>query len=460
MESIQTAQDIGKRCRRFRNAIGMSQQALADLVNTTAQNIHKYEKQGLSNVEMIQSISKALGHNLLEDEADAEGTIGEIGKEILLQLAHNKGNVDAEYLLSGESLFGLSSDRVIHEVLKLEKLGLCVREQYEHYNGREQDEVFITAKGIIALKNLNISLVEYPNLNEVETYEMKCEEYSSIQEVMDSKPELKIAYSLDYSQGYKINLISYIKKYYFDHDGMQFDEIITGEGCHFDIFYGMVTETSREDLDFYFKNMFMGPDGPNDDTVMDKVAQLEYELGYWNDSENGFLSRLDSYVDEETLSKITDAYAKYNDYQKQDMPSLEVTQKKREELEIAKQEMSEFIDVSNTSFEKSYEDKRAQYDTPCPLYWYSEEEIKKYCKDNFIPASNEKELEIDATIARLAKVDKQLIASYFRFPEEWHENGLADYIMDLFGVTEICREYEEAEKGYIESLIREAEDSE
>ena len=47
MDNKSMAVEIGQRCRRFRNALGISQQKLADMVGTTPQNISKYEKEGI-----------------------------------------------------------------------------------------------------------------------------------------------------------------------------------------------------------------------------------------------------------------------------------------------------------------------------------------------------------------------------------------------------------------------------
>ena len=80
---MSTAKKIGERCRKFRNALGVSQQALADQVGTTPQNISKYEKEGVYNIETIQALSQALGHDLLSDEMENEGDVGEIGRELL-----------------------------------------------------------------------------------------------------------------------------------------------------------------------------------------------------------------------------------------------------------------------------------------------------------------------------------------------------------------------------------------
>ena len=82
-QNISRAKECGQRCRRIRQAKGISQQALADRLGTSPQNISKYEKNGISDIDTIMNLSDILGQNLLEDETDAEGTVGEVGKEIL-----------------------------------------------------------------------------------------------------------------------------------------------------------------------------------------------------------------------------------------------------------------------------------------------------------------------------------------------------------------------------------------
>ena len=135
MDNKSMAVEIGQRCRRFRNALGISQHKLADMVGTTPQNISKYEKEGIHDIDIIRYLSSALGHDLMTDEVDEEGSIGEIGKEILTILVESKklfldegGKVEASKLLDGSLLFGLPQERVIKEIFKLKKIGLCVRE--------------------------------------------------------------------------------------------------------------------------------------------------------------------------------------------------------------------------------------------------------------------------------------------------------------------------------------------
>ena len=67
-----TAKELGIRCRRFRNVKRMSMKCLAEMVNTTPQNISRIEKNGIYNVEMVNSLSQALGVNLLTDDVSLQ----------------------------------------------------------------------------------------------------------------------------------------------------------------------------------------------------------------------------------------------------------------------------------------------------------------------------------------------------------------------------------------------------
>lgn len=59
MGKLSLARECGLRCRRIRMAKNMSQQDLADLLFTTPQNISKYEKDGISNIDMEGSKTAA-----------------------------------------------------------------------------------------------------------------------------------------------------------------------------------------------------------------------------------------------------------------------------------------------------------------------------------------------------------------------------------------------------------------
>ena len=81
MENKEYAKECGLRLRRVRMARNMSQQELADKMFTTPQNVSKWEKQGISDIDTIKSLSQILGQDILSDERDQEGVVGEIGKQ-------------------------------------------------------------------------------------------------------------------------------------------------------------------------------------------------------------------------------------------------------------------------------------------------------------------------------------------------------------------------------------------
>ena len=150
-DNMNIASRIGLRCKRIRESKGWSMQYLGDLVGTGAANISKMEKNGINSIEWITAISEALGQDLLKDEIDEEGIIGEIGKEILIKLIESKG-----YLLYGDvvsDMHGMSEDRVSNEIFKLTRIGMCVREQYKDFYNKQIDMIFITAKGLITCCN-------------------------------------------------------------------------------------------------------------------------------------------------------------------------------------------------------------------------------------------------------------------------------------------------------------------
>ena len=55
------AKEYGNRCRQIRMVKGISQQALADMMHTTPQNVSKWEKNGISNVNTVMQLSEVLG---------------------------------------------------------------------------------------------------------------------------------------------------------------------------------------------------------------------------------------------------------------------------------------------------------------------------------------------------------------------------------------------------------------
>ncbi|MCR5604502.1 MAG: helix-turn-helix domain-containing protein, partial [Lachnospiraceae bacterium] len=144
---------LGDQCRKYRKMKGLTQAELGEMIGTTDQTISNYETSGISRVETEAEISKALGVNLRDDVADKEGNVGEVGKEILFVLIEKGGSCEVKYLEENE-LYGMSKERVDHEIRKIAELDMCSRDKYVDLYGEERDDLFITAKGIITYKNL------------------------------------------------------------------------------------------------------------------------------------------------------------------------------------------------------------------------------------------------------------------------------------------------------------------
>ena len=258
---ITTAIELGARCRRFRNALGLSQQALGDKVKMTGAAISKYEKEGIYNIEILQELSNALGHDLMTDEIDEEGTVGEIGKEILRRIVSGTpffhGIVDAIEIINSEAFYGLSIDRIIKEIFKLEKIGLCVREQYIDFSGIEQDKIFLTAKGRIVYNTLPkiIDIDEDDDIrsNPCITYEKVCHGHINYQDFIDSSIVEKKIRNLNPSTGFRAGFISYLLD---NHTSLFIEpcansivsEYIRNKNIYETILYSMIIGLTNDDI--------------------------------------------------------------------------------------------------------------------------------------------------------------------------------------------------------------------
>lgn len=266
------AMEIGQRCRRVRMAKGLSQQQLADLAETTAQNISKYEKNGISDIFWIKKLSGILDVNLLDDEADQEGPVGEVGREILYTLVIRGGHEDTEDILSSE-MYGYSKEKVSHEIYKLEKIGMVVRELFNGWLGVEEDVTFITAKGLITLKNMQLNAQMEKDvfnvIEEIDTYEQIVRGCNSYQDFIDKHPAEKhirsIWYGNEYvvsfplegiigiTSDYRCNYVKWLKENYlegFEEDKVSelsnSDQWIPSKSIYHDIIYRMALEITDE----------------------------------------------------------------------------------------------------------------------------------------------------------------------------------------------------------------------
>lgn len=265
---ITDAIEYGERLRRARQAKNMSQQALADEYGTTPQNVSKWEKNGITNIMDIQRLSQILGQDLMSDERDIEGTVGEIGNEILRLIGQANGMLSFETLLDG--MYGLDKSTTTNEVFKLASIGLCVREQYINFYDKECDVIFITAKGLIHL-NRNSDRGEF-DLSKIKTFEQildigekksithsRCTRY---QDVIDGRPDEKIIRNLP-SVAYKSDFIRWMKSVFVTTDTEHirvedYEEIFLAgpykaQGFYPDIVYQMAMGYTADRLIGYYE---------------------------------------------------------------------------------------------------------------------------------------------------------------------------------------------------------------
>lgn len=412
-----TAKEIGQRCRKFRNALGLSQQGLADKIGTTPQNISKYEKDGIYNIEMIQELSQALGHDLLSDEMDAEGKVGEIGQEILAYLVDDNmpfndekiGYAEADNILDGKVLYGLDQNRIMNEIFKLEKLGLCVREQYIDYYGDRKDRIFITAKGAITLKHISEDIIVKNNLQSVITYEMICKGYDNYQEYIDNQILEKKIRNLKINSGFRANFIHYLhKKYEAGLDKYRYDigfdtDLIVGENCYFDIMYHMVLGLSIADLEHYLNIIYKYQ---HDETA------IEDELG----------------IDTVEYSSET-LMRKY-------VPGIDTVGQSVDNI-MQQYQLDEDEKFMEKSVSNRFEEMVEKNGSRNPFEWFIKDDIQEYIILNYKPALDEKEKMIEQQLFEIMDLGTEIAKEYFLFPKEWENNGLAALVRKLFGVVRL-----------------------
>jgi transcriptional regulator with XRE-family HTH domain len=441
MENISTAIEIGQRCRKFRNALGLSQQALADKIGTTPQNISKYEKDGIHDIEVIQEISKALGHDLLTDEIDMEGTVGEIGREILLILINGKGYVDSYDILSGDKLYGLTEERCMKELFKLEKIGLCVREQYTDFYDRKQDKIFITAKGIITLKHIEPFQNHGCDLNNVSTYEMICDGKSSYQELFDSDISTKKIMNLKPIKGFRINFIKYLRDNcwfstydYLDEvkddlfNGMN-QGIITGRNAYFDILFSMALGFSRKDADFLMECV-----ESEEDNEFEEADLLNSELFPDDELKAWFLEKFEKYV---PVAKSMIPYRVADEKINPQLDEDDLVDKLTVLGEMEDKFYGQDKFCSSLNLETRYLEACEKHESKNPLDWFSKEEIETYIEENILPPANEEEKQLEEQLIQIMQMEPGIVTGYFKFTSEWEENGLADLVRSLYKIPTI-----------------------
>ncbi|MBO5453179.1 MAG: helix-turn-helix transcriptional regulator [Clostridia bacterium] len=440
MEDKKVAKECGLRLRRVRMTKNMSQQALADKMYTTPQNVSKWENQGISDVDTIKELSRILGQDILSDERNEEGVVGEIGKHILKQVAQNNGFIPVEELINSH-MYGLSAEIVTDEIFKLERIGMCVREQYKNFYDIEKDMVFITAKGLITLNNFSV----FGNIVS-KTYEMFLEGRNTIQEYYDENKVERIIRNLRYCGTYRIDYINYLHKRYekvyideHEDDGCDYDDwkakfpMLPGKGFRVDLLFRMISGLSDRDLSWNAGDLLYY----NSNDPCPTYTEM-YEWDYGEDDI--------PYIDK-VLSEKSEIVQKWNEKINSQM-NIE-----RKNLSNADDTADIAIDNMNFQLENAdyfIERKNAFVEGKYPSEWFSLDEIKAFIKENFRSAETVEENEIDSILEEINKLAPDSLDYYdcatiaiddsyskwFFLDNKWREAGIEDLIKSYYNLPD------------------------
>lgn len=433
---------LGEQLRKYRKMVGMTMEDLAEKMHVSTQTISNYEKKGITNVDTEREISRILGKDLRIRTADNEGTVGEVGREILYTIIEQKGRCSFDFL-SEHKMYGMSEERIGHEIEKLSDLDMCYREKYTDFFDENRDELFITAKGIITYKNLIKDKFHEDKLEEllpnVETYEMRLsKKYSNEQNIPDAsdmeeyiklRPWIPHIFQLGLDYNFRLDYIMYLylrwthlfqdneiflrDKYY------QYEHIFCGINIYHDILYRMTFEITNEWIDKY---MFLS------EYTGEEVEDLESRC-----VEEGYTYALAESFDDKVIQETIWNF-------KQEFPWIDEEYEKRmnknvkhavdEELEDYMDNRIEFYgfseDLEGRYKENAPEGKREEY----PINWFTKEEIEAFIRENFHKPSTKIEYEIQE---KLTQIERMIPCAekYYVFPEDWENNGLADLVREL-----------------------------
>lgn len=431
---------LGRNLKKYRKMKGLTQEDLAIDMNTTYQTISNYECKGITDVDVERELSRVLGVDLRENIADKEGIVGEVGKEILFRLIENKGELNVSTLVY--DLHGMSQERVNHEIEKIAKLDMCVREKYVDFRGILCDKVFITAKGIITYKNLVSDAYHAEKLGKfidhVRSYEERLTPYwgekdeipvaEDMEDYINKRPWISAIYDIGFTSTYKADYIVYLYRrgaYGLEIQDLNnkielidYEGIFPGVNIYHDIIYRMAygfDDTWRNEnffrllSDSWYKqtdNLYNKVSGiPENDPVMEETVH-EFSTDFkWIRSENNHLTK------DEDLTNLIDEY---------------------EDRVSTMFYVDSFTDDANKK-ERYLEHAPKGMEDVYPDKWFSKEEIEDFIRKNYHLPQTDEEREIQKKIDKVEKL-RPILKEYYSFPREWEENGLADLVRELNGI--------------------------
>ena len=461
-------EEYGRRLRQARMSQNLTQAQLAEKANVTEQAISKYESKGINSIETIQQLSEILGVDLLKDVFEVNEPIGEIGKEILIQLVINDGMISVSSVVNYH-LRGLSEQQVTGEIVRLHQTGMLVREQYNNWDDESEDKLFLTVKGFVTIKNMDLNHFQseqiLKHVETVKTYEMLVGTCGSYQEFIDSSTvEKKIrALESDYLYGgYRINYIKYLKRNFetaIDYDGQRDefpDAICPGISCYHDIIYNMICDITKEKLDAAM-DIVAGMASDYETSlktflyVFGKLDRTKYDVSVILNEEfygEGIKPKEDPFNNRYVGQRIRDLAMQMKKlYDGKNLPAytriamnlfdkLDLTDASEDMLEDINS-AKEAIDIYgfyyqlNWTPKEKFEEKAALHPQKNPVLWFTDDEIREYIEKNipsvgYVP-------DIDEALREINEL-QPLTLDYFMFPLEWEQNGVADLVREKYGI--------------------------
>lgn len=164
--------ELGKKLKLARQTKGLSQEKLAELAQTSCQNISKFENKGLSDINWIKTFSQILDVNLIGEMGNRQTELTPIGKEVMSILIRENGYCDYRYMIEEIKIDEIT---VKNEVESLCFNNWIKRKIYDGWYGYKEDKLFVTKLGIVIYSNSNINSIKAEELSEKEddisTYE-------------------------------------------------------------------------------------------------------------------------------------------------------------------------------------------------------------------------------------------------------------------------------------------------
>lgn len=435
--------EIGRRLKRFRTALGWTQEQLAEKANTSAQNISKYEKQGLTDINTIVQLSSILGQDLQSDEKDVEGSVGEIGMEILMTLIRKQGDACPEDLRN----YGLSDSDITHELFKLQRLGLVIHDQYVDFDGRNRNIVFITAKGIITCKNSVTNPLLSDDIKDclpkVKSIEQRFErphgidigDVYSMSEYIEKRPEVKLIKELPITN-YRPNYCIWLKREFLKYDpscGSKYEDysekelfLFPGKYFSFDVIHSMVMGLNHENKIDLIRKYFNPEFGKKSEP---EPEDPQYPREEYNIMDAAEASYGGPYLD------FCDYYPWIREhfYDEPDEETIEILQQneyEREQEDLEDKKKIKRRKSFKAHMRKQYDYYRQKSNSKFPDDFFSPEEIKEYLQKNLIKPENEGFKKIDDMIKEINRIRPETKEYYFVY--SWKKCGIEEYVKDFY----------------------------